>query len=159
MSMAGSDSALSARMRRIRKTDTVPEMVVRRLTHGLGFRYRLHRRDLPGTPDLVFPCRRKVIFVHGCFWHQHDCRLGRKQPSTNQDYWLPKLRRNVERDAIASAKLREAGWQVLVIWECWTRKPEGLADMIREFLESDESSRGMRATGEKRQGQARYDGL
>lgn len=129
---------LSARMRRIRKKDTGPEMTVRRIAHGLGYRYRLHRRDLPGTPDLVFPNRRKVIFVHGCFWHQHDCRLGCKQPTTNQDYWLPKLRRNVERDAIASAKLREAGWQILVIWECQTRKGEGLGEMICEFLEAGE---------------------
>jgi len=77
---------LSAHMRRIRKTDTKPELAVRRRAHGMGYRYRLHRRDLPGTPDLVFPGRRKVIFVHGCFWHQHDCRLGQKQPSANRDY-------------------------------------------------------------------------
>lgn len=92
------NETLSARMRRIRKTDTKPEMVVRRLAHRMGFRYRLHRRGLPGTPDLVFPGLRKVIFVHGCFWHQHDCRLGAKQPTANPGYWLPKLARNVERD-------------------------------------------------------------
>jgi DNA mismatch endonuclease (patch repair protein) len=125
---------LGERMRSIRKKDTRPEMIVRRLAHGLGFRYRLHRRDLPGTPDLVFPGPRKVILVHGCFWHQHDCPLGNKQPSTNQEYWLPKLQRNVERDAANSAKLQNDGWEVLVIWECETRKPDGLAGKIRTFL-------------------------
>lgn len=133
----GTASTLSDRMRRIRKTDTGPEMIVRRLAHGLGYRFRLHRRDLPGTPDLVFPGRRKVIFVHGCFWHQHHCRLGSKQPATNRDYWLPKLKRNVERDAIAVAKLRKAGWQILVIWECEVREREVLGDMIRVFLDPE----------------------
>jgi DNA mismatch endonuclease (patch repair protein) len=126
--------ALSARMRRIRKTNTRPEMVVRGLAHGMGFRYRLHRRDLPGTPDLVFPSLRRVIFVHGCFWHQHDCRLGAKQPTANPGYWLPKLARNVERDLQARRQLARAGWDVLVIWECQTRRPDGLADLIRNLL-------------------------
>ena len=125
---------VSARMRRIRKTDTKPELIVRRLAHRLGYRYRLHRRDLPGTPDLVFPRLRKVIFVHGCFWHQHDCPLGRKQPSTNPDYWLPKLARNVERDRSARTLLQDDGWSVLVIWECETRTSQRLADMLTQFL-------------------------
>lgn len=127
---------LSARMRRIRKTNTKPEMIVRRLAHRLGYRYRLHRRDLPGTPDLVFPRLRKVILVHGCFWHQHDCTLGNKQPSVNPDYWLPKLARNVERDNLAHARLQEMGWNVLVIWECETRVPTHLPGVIRQFLQS-----------------------
>ena len=125
---------VSARMRRIRKTDTKPELIVRRLAHRLGYRYRLHRRGLPGTPDLVFPRLRKVIFVHGCFWHQHHCRLGRKQPSTNPDYWLPKLARNVERDRSVRARLQDDGWSVLVIWECETRTPQHLPDLLVQFL-------------------------
>src|SRR5437773_11496183 len=125
---------LSARMRRIRKTDTKPEMVVRRLAHSMGLRYRLHRRDLPGTPDLVFPGLRKVIFVHGCFWHQHDCRLGAKQPTANPGYWLPKLARNVERDDEACRQLARVGWDVLEIWECQTRTPDALPALIRRFL-------------------------
>ena len=127
---------VSARMSRIRKTDTKPELVVRRLAHGLGFRYRLHRRDIAGTPDLVFPRLRKVIFVHGCFWHQHDCSLGRKRPKANPDYWLPKLARNVERDRIVRKQLQAQGWRVLVIWECQTRKPTNLADLLSWFLRS-----------------------
>lgn len=131
-----SKEALSTRMRRIRKTDTKPELVVRRAVHRLGYRFRLHQRDLPGTPDLVFPRLRKVIFVHGCFWHQHDCRLGSKQPSANPDYWLPKLARNVERDRLARQRLADEGWDVLVVWECQTRKPESLAPVLSSFLNS-----------------------
>ena len=126
--------ALSDHMRRIRKTDTKPELAVRRLVHGMGYRYRLHRRDLPGTPDLVFPSRRKVIFVHGCFWHQHDCRLGQKQPSTNRDYWLPKLARNVERDAENQTRLAQLGWKALIVWECEIKNTSVLRDRIRAFL-------------------------
>lgn len=132
---------LSARMRRIRKKDTKPEMVVRRLAHRMGYRYRLHRRDLPGTPDLVFPRLRKAIFVHGCFWHQHDCPLGAKKPSANPGYWLPKLARNVERDAETRAKLAAMGWEVLIIWECETRSPARLPSLIESFLGSPPSAR------------------
>ncbi len=121
-------------MRRIRKTDTKPELAVRRLAHGMGYRYRLNRRDLPGTPDLVFSSRRKVIFVHGCFWHQHDCRLGQKQPSTNRDYWLPKLTRNVERDAENQTRLAQLGWEALIVWECEIKNTSVLRDRIRAFL-------------------------
>ena len=123
-------------MRQIRKTDTKPELVVRRLVHGMGYSYRLNGRDLPGTPDLVFRGRRKVIFVHGCFWHQHACSLGCKQPSANLDYWLPKLARNVERDKENLAQLANAGWDVLVIWECQTRKPALMRPVITEFFQS-----------------------
>jgi len=125
---------LSERMRRIRKADTKPEIAVRRIAHSLGFRYRLHCRDLPGTPDLVFPARRKVIFVHGCFWHQHECRLGAKQPSANPDYWLPKLTRNAERDRRNRERLAALGWDVLVIWECETRSLAHLPSLIERFL-------------------------
>src|SRR5262249_10070301 len=97
MKFPGTSLGVRRRMARIRKTDTQPELIVRKLASKFGYRYRLHRRDLPGTPDLVFPARRKVIFVHGCFWHQHKCPLGNKQPRTRREYWVPKLARNVAR--------------------------------------------------------------
>lgn len=124
-------------MQRIRDKNTQPELIVRRIVHGLGFRYRLHRRDLPGTPDLVFGPRRKVIFVHGCFWHQHDLEqcLDGRLPKSNTNYWTPKLRRNVERDALNCQKLVDQGWQVLVIWECETRDTTRLSARLMEFLE------------------------
>ena len=124
-------------MSNIRAKGMKPEMAVRRITHAMGYRYRLHRKDLPGKPDLVFPGRRKVIFVHGCFWHQHAdlaCKISRR-PRSNQDYWLPKLERNVTRDAEHQARLTELGWNVLVIWECDVESGDGIADLIREFLE------------------------
>ena len=88
------------------------------MAHGMGYRYRLHRKDLPGKPDLAFPGRRKVIFVHGCFWHQHACPRGARSPKSSRDYWIPKLKRNKQRDAENQSRLREMGWKVLVIWEC-----------------------------------------
>jgi DNA mismatch endonuclease (patch repair protein) len=106
----------------VRAKDTKPEMVVRRLLHGLGFRFRLHRRDLPGCPDIVLPRYRTAIFVHGCFWHQHDdptCWRSR-MPKTRQDFWVPKLERNVLRDQEVVAELRALGWNVVVVWECET---------------------------------------
>ena len=124
-------------MSNIRAKGMKPEMAVRRLVHAMGYRYRLHRKDLPGKPDLVFPARRKVIFVHGCFWHQHDdpaCRIARR-PKSNQHYWLPKLERNVIRDAEHLAQLAQLGWDVLVIWECDVVSDDGIADRIRGFLE------------------------
>lgn len=122
-------------MRRIKSKDMKPEMVVRRLVHGLGYRYRLHRKDLPGKPDLVFGPRRSVIFVHGCFWHQHDCRDGRV-PSSNREYWEPKLARNVERDRKTRQELEAAGWRVLVIWECELNQLEDVGQKLRDFLGS-----------------------
>jgi len=122
-------------MRRIRKVDTKPEIVVRRIAHSLGHRFRLHRRDLPGTPDLVFPRHKKIVQVHGCFWHQHEgCRL-KRQPKTRLDYWLPKLARNIERDAETSAQLSQLGWDTLVIWECETRDRERVAARLTSFLQ------------------------
>lgn len=106
----------------VRSSDTKPERVVRKLAHGLGYRFRLRRRDLPGSPDLVFPGRRAVIFVHGCFWHRHDapgCWRSRL-PKTRPEFWVPKLNGNVARDAGVEAELRERGWRVLVVWECET---------------------------------------
>ena len=121
-------------MSRIRSRDTKPEMAVRRLIHAMGFRYRLHRRDLPGCPDLVFPRHRKIVLVHGCFWHSHaGCRAGRV-PSSNADFWLPKLRRNTERDAANEEALRGLGWSVLVLWECQTRKAPELEERLAAFL-------------------------
>jgi len=121
-------------MSRIRGKDTKPEMAVRRLVHGMGFRYRLHRRDLPGSPDLVLPRHRKVILVHGCFWHSHaGCRAGRV-PASNTGFWEPKLRRNAERDAASEEALRRAGWAVLVVWECQTKKAADLGDRLGAFL-------------------------
>jgi DNA mismatch endonuclease (patch repair protein) len=121
-------------MTQVRSEDTQPEMWVRRLVHGLGYRYRLHRKDLPGNPDLVFSGRRKIIFVHGCFWHAHDCKAGRKRPKANEEYWSRKLTRNRERDAVNQALLREQGWDVLVVWECELRRPDDLTATIRGFL-------------------------
>lgn len=127
----------SKNMRAIRSKDTKPELVIRRLVHGMGYRYRLHRHDLPGRPDLVFPGRRKVLFVHGCFWHSHpDPRCKRSNhPKTNRGYWTAKLKRNQERDRENRARLLELGWQVLVIWECEVEAGVGLADRISEFLD------------------------
>jgi DNA mismatch endonuclease (patch repair protein) len=124
----------SENMRRIRSKDTIPAMVVRRVAQSLGYRYRLHRKDVPGKPDLVFPIRRKVIFIHGCFWHQHSaCREGRP-PKSNAAYWLPKLKRNMERDKAALAQLAAEGWDVLVIWECETKNHEAICQALRNFL-------------------------
>ena len=129
-----SPDALSRVMRSIRKTNTSPEMAVRRIIHRLGFRYRLHVRELPGTPDIVLPRLRKVVVVHGCFWHQHaGCRLA-KLPRSRPEYWLPKLARNQERDQIAEKALAALGWRVLVIWECETKRPERVEKRIRKFL-------------------------
>ena len=121
----------------IRSKGMRPEMTVRRQLHSMGYRYRLHRRDLPGKPDLVFPARRKVIFVHGCFWHQHSdpaCRIVRR-PKSNREYWMPKLERNVARDAENRARLRELGWKVHVIWECEVRAGSRFLDKAREYLD------------------------
>lgn len=105
-------------MRSIRKTDTAPEIAVRREIHRLGFRFRLHVRELPGTPDIVLPRLRKAVLVHGCFWHQHlGCRLARL-PRTRPGYWLPKLARNRERDVMANVALTNLGWNALTVWEC-----------------------------------------
>jgi DNA mismatch endonuclease, patch repair protein len=125
----------SARMSKVKQKDTGPEMVCRRLVHGLGYRYRLYEKALPGKPDLVFTGRRKVIFVHGCFWHGHNCRAGRNQPTSNRRYWGPKLRRNQERDARNQERLLESGWSVLIVWECETADLNSLKIRICDFLE------------------------
>jgi DNA mismatch endonuclease (patch repair protein) len=130
-----SASRRSENMRRIASKDTRPEMLVRRLVHGMGYRYRLHAKDVAGKPDLVLRPRKKAIFVHGCFWHQHPgCREGRV-PGSRQEYWIAKLRRNVERDCENLSRLQEQGWQTFVIWECETRNEEELKKRICGFLE------------------------
>lgn len=121
-------------MSQIRNRNTKPEMVVRSMVHRLGYRYRLHRKDLPGKPDLVFPSRRKVIFVHGCFFHMHDCRYGRVVPKTNHDFWQAKRLSNVERDQRNVEALELAGWRVLEVWECETKQPAGLPEKLDAFL-------------------------
>ncbi len=122
-------------MSAIRSANTRPEMAVRRLVHSMGFRYRLHKRDLPGTPDLVFCGRKKVIFVHGCFWHMHSCSRGQLKPATNPEFWARKRTRTVRRDAVSSAALRKRGWRVLTIWECDLRAVAALSRRIVRFLE------------------------
>ena len=125
-------------MQAVKSENTGPELAVRRLVHRMGYRYRLYRKDLPGKPDLVFPARRKVIFVHGCFWHQHAepaCKMV-SRPQSNLDYWLPKLKRNVARDAVHQSRLVELGWNVLVIWECEVKADDGLAERTQSFLNS-----------------------
>jgi len=126
----------SANMARIRGKDTKPEMVVRHLIHSLGYRYRLHRPGLPGKPDLVFPSRMAVIFVHGCFWHQHSdpsCKNA-VLPKTRIEFWEAKMRRNVERDVTNIAKLKEQGYRVEIIWECETKDLAALTQRIVHFL-------------------------
>lgn len=124
-------------MSRVRGKDTKPEMIVRRMLHSLGYRYRLHRSGLPGRPDLVFGPRRKVIFVHGCFWHRHDvpgCKAARL-PKTRTEYWESKLRANAERDERNVRLLIAEGWDVETVWECELRDPAGLRDRLVAFLE------------------------
>lgn len=124
----------SENMRRIRGKDSAPELIVRRLLHSLGYRYRLHRKDLPGRPDIVFTTRRKVIFVHGCFWHRHPgCKFAYK-PKTRLDFWSNKFQQNVQRDTRATAALAASGWSVLVVWECETSDAKLLTIRLRAFL-------------------------
>jgi DNA mismatch endonuclease (patch repair protein) len=123
----------SALMARIGGKDTAPELIVRRLLHSLGYRFRLHRRDLPGKPDIVFPSRAKAIFVNGCFWHAHGCRIGRL-PKSKLEFWEPKLTGNRARDKRNKAELRSSGWGVLTVWQCQTRNPDRLSTKLMPFL-------------------------
>lgn len=116
--------------------NTKPEIIVRRLVHSLGYRYRLHRKDLPGKPDLVFHSRHKIIEVFGCYWHMHDCKYGRVVPKTNTDFWQNKRLANVARDTRNSEELSKQGWRVLVIWECEIKNTEKLEERIVQFLDS-----------------------
>lgn len=125
----------SARMRLVRSKDTRPELIVRRLCRELGHKgYRLHRKNLPGKPDIAFIGRKAAVFVHGCFWHGHDCHGRIREPKSRQDYWRPKIKRNMARDEENVAMLEELGWRVLVVWECETRHLERLAAKLSNFL-------------------------
>lgn len=121
-------------MQAVKGKDTKPELIVRSLLHRIGFRYRLHARDLPGRPDIVFRSRRKAIFVHGCFWHGHGCKRGHP-PKSRSDYWLPKLEANRIRDAAAQAQLEASSWSVLTVWQCETTDVETLERRLRAFLD------------------------
>jgi DNA mismatch endonuclease (patch repair protein) len=126
----------SRNMSAIRGKNTKPEIIVRQIAHRLGYRFRIHRRDLPGAPDLVFPKLQKIINVHGCFWHMHSCRWGCVTPRTNAEFWQTKRLSNVARDKRAIGQLRRAGWHVLTIWECQTRDTERVIAKISKFLQS-----------------------
>jgi DNA mismatch endonuclease (patch repair protein) len=132
--------SLTERMQRIRKYDTKPEMLVRRILHAMGYRYRLHQSSLPGNPDIVLARHHKVILVHGCFWHRHNCADGRKLPRSKPEYWGPKLERNRRRDETSIVRLQELGWSVLVVWECETKNATGLGKTLAKFLGSRERS-------------------
>lgn len=127
-------------MRAVRRAHTAPEIIVRQELHALGLRFRLHRRDLPGSPDIVLPRLRTVIFVHGCFWHRHsDCRYA-TTPKTRQEYWLPKFTANIERDGRKEAQLQALGWRVLLVWECETKRREELMLRLRREFELSEAA-------------------
>lgn len=137
----GTDKRLSKHSRsrlmaRVRNRDTAPELQLRSLLHGAGYRFRLHRADLPGTPDIVLPRFWTAIFVHGCFWHGHNCPKGAR-PSTNVEFWNTKLDGNRQRDQKVRAALQREGWAVLTVWECELRSPEALLSRIRGFLENE----------------------
>lgn len=125
----------SYNMSRIRGRHTQPELRVRTLLHGLGFRYRLHGKALPGKPDLVFARARAVLFVHGCFWHMHRCKYGKPVPATNVSFWAEKRRSNVDRDKRNRAALRSGGWRVFEVWECHTRDEEKLRAKLEPLIE------------------------
>lgn len=122
-------------MARIHSKDTSPELIVRSLLHTNGYRFRLHRRDLPGSPDIVFPSRRRVIFVHGCFWHAHRCHLGRP-PKSHLEFWLPKLERNRQKDERNRRQLRALGWSVLTVWQCQIKNGARLKPRLFSYLGS-----------------------
>jgi DNA mismatch endonuclease (patch repair protein) len=127
----------SENMRRIHNKNTVPELAVRRLVWALGFHgYRIHRTDLPGKPDLAWIGRKLAIFVHGCFWHGHGCAEGIRKPKSNQDYWIPKIERNRQRDTGNIAALQAMGWKVLVVWECEIKNKQFLSNKFQDFLSS-----------------------
>jgi DNA mismatch endonuclease (patch repair protein) len=133
--------ARSRIMRAVKSRDTAPEMVVRRLAHGMGYRFRVCRKDLPGCPDLVFPRLRKVVFVHGCFWHGHDCARGARVPKGNRNYWVKKVGGNRSRDGKNLARLAEAGWKSLVVWECAIRNEGQLRRQVGKFLADRKAGR------------------
>ncbi|AAK25586.1 very short patch repair endonuclease [Caulobacter vibrioides] len=136
----------SAVMARVRSQDTGPELRLRRLLTGLGARYRLHRKDLPGSPDVVMPGRRLAFFVHGCFWHGHDCARGARVPKANRDYWLAKVARNIARDEQALAALAQAGWRTQVVWECDFKDEAALSARLQALLAATSVLKGPTAS-------------
>jgi DNA mismatch endonuclease (patch repair protein) len=130
-------------MQSVATRDTGPEMTVRRLLYGLGYRYRLHAKKLPGKPDIVFPGRKKAIFVHGCFWHWHGCAKG-QLPKSRRDYWEPKLKTNKARDAAQVVALQTLGWSVLTIWQCETTVSGALTKRLMRFIEGRAKSANKR---------------
>ena len=124
-------------MSRVKGRDTKPEMLVRSFVHRMGFRFRVHRRDLPGNPDIVLPRHGKVIFVHGCFWHGHKLCPRSKRPATNKSFWNKKLDANIKRDKHIRNELRRMGWKLLVVWECETHNPEKLLGKLERFLHDE----------------------
>lgn len=131
----------SERMSRVRNKDTRPEKLVRSLLHRMGYRFRLHGKKLPGKPDIVLPRHKKVIFIHGCFWHQHGICRPLSIPENNSDFWRQKFADNVRRDCEKLAALREAGWDVLVVWECETKDRAKLEGQLRSFMERKRATR------------------
>jgi DNA mismatch endonuclease, patch repair protein len=125
----------SERMSRVRSADTRPELRVRHVAHALGYRYRLHKRDVPGKPDLVFAKRRKVIFVHGCFWHRHNCAAGQRTPKSRLSFWLRKFARNQSRDREVMRLLRKSDWKAMTVWECETKDAAKLVKVLKAFLD------------------------
>lgn len=128
-----SKDSRSQLMARVRSKNTKPEIEVRSLLHGMGYRFRLHRKELPGKPDIVFTRRRKAIFIHGCFWHGHGCRIG-KLPKSNLGFWRDKIERNRKRDAEKRSELEQLGWSVDEVWQCEIKDSQLLIDRLRNFL-------------------------
>jgi DNA mismatch endonuclease (patch repair protein) len=126
----------SARMRLVKSRDTKPELELRRIVWGLGYRYRTNRRDVAGNPDIALVQRKRAIFLHGCFWHRHDCASGRRVPKSRLDFWLDKFERNIRRDAAVMAELKSVGWRALVIWECELTDRSRVERGIRKFLDA-----------------------
>lgn len=122
-------------MSNIKGKDTKPEIIVRKIAHRLGYRFRLNVKNLPGKPDLVFPGRKKVIFVHGCFWHMHNCRYGKVKPKTRATFWAKKRKSNTIRDKKCRLDLKKLGWQSLIIWECWTNNEQKISSLLKTFLQ------------------------
>jgi DNA mismatch endonuclease, patch repair protein len=137
----------SKNMRAVHGKNTGPELFIRSMLHRLGYRFRLHRKDLAGTPDIVFPIRKSVVFVHGCFWHGHDCARG-KQPSSNVDFWRRKIARNKERDGFTKERLRNNGWKVLTVWACETKNPHRLEQRVSRFLDQSRAEDRKKAISE-----------
>ena len=125
----------SYNMSQIKGVNTKPEICVRSIIHRMGYRFRLHRKDLPGKPDIVLPKHKKIVFVNGCFWHMHNCRYGKVRPKTNAEFWHKKRMETKERDRRSIRKLRQLGWEVLVVWECWIKRPGFLQNKLNYFLQ------------------------